>query len=169
MQNYRNDLPTANTPFGFGRIEYFSAFIVAVIVIVAGASSFVESIRKIIEPTTPTYTATTLVVVIVAIITKLILGTYVKRKGLQLESDALIASGSDALFDAIITTATLVSAAIMLLWNVSLDGILGALISAVIIKVSPIDELLGTSIPAELQPLVPGEKVVVVVDLNYTE
>ena len=68
----------------------------------------------------------------------------------------MIASGSDALFDAIITLATLVSAGVMLLWNVSLDGILGALISVVIIKAgiemlaSPINELLGTSISAEL-------------------
>ena len=74
----------------------------------------------------------------------------------MLKSDALIASGSDALFDAIITLATLVSAGIMLLWNISLDGILGALISIVIIKAgiemlaSPVNELLGTSIPAEL-------------------
>ena len=73
-----------------------------------------------------------------------------------MKSDALIASGSDALFDAIITLATLVSAGIMLLWNISLDGILGALISIVIIKAgiemlaSPVNELLGTSIPAEL-------------------
>jgi len=96
------------------------------------------------------------VVIVVAIVVKLVLGQYVKRKGLQLKSDALIASGSDALFDAIITLATLVSAGIMLLWGVSLDGILGALISLVIIKAgiemlaSPVNELLGVSIPAEL-------------------
>ena len=70
-------------------------------------------------------------------------------------SDALIASGSDALFDAVITLATLISAGVMLLWGVSLDGILGALISIVIIKAgiemlaSPINELLGTSISEE--------------------
>ena len=87
---------------------------------------------------------------------KLILGQYVKRKGEQLKSDALIASGSDALFDAVITLATLISAGVMLLWGVSLDGILGALISIVIIKAgiemlaSPVNELLGTSISAEL-------------------
>ena len=79
-----------------------------------------------------------------------------KRKGEQLKSDALIASGSDALFDAVITLATLISAGVMLLWGVSLDGILGALISIVIIKAgiemlaSPVNELLGTSISAEL-------------------
>lgn len=143
-------------PFGFGRIEYFSAIIIAVIVISAGITSLIESVKKIFEPTEPSYTTTTLIVIVVAIVVKLVLGQYVKKKGEQLKSDALIASGSDALFDAIITLATLVSAGVMLLWGVSLDGILGALISIVIIKAgiemlaSPVNELLGTSISAEL-------------------
>ena len=143
-------------PFGFGRIEYFSAIIIAVIVLSAGITSLIESVKKIFNPTEPEYTTTTLIVIVVAIVVKLILGQYVKRKGEQLKSDALIASGSDALFDAVITLATLISAGIMLLWGMSLDGLLGALISAVIIKAgvemlaSPVNELLGTSIPAEL-------------------
>ena len=142
-------------PFGFGRIEYFSAIIIAVIVLSAGITSLIESVKKIFDPTEPLYTATTLAVIVVAIVVKLILGQYVKRKGEQLKSDALIASGSDALFDAVITLATLVSAGVMLLWGVSLDGILGALISIVIIKAgiemlaSPVNELLGTSISAD--------------------
>ncbi|MBR6032682.1 MAG: cation transporter [Bacteroidaceae bacterium] len=143
-------------PFGFGRVEYFSAIIIAVIVLSAGITSLIESVKKIFNPTEPTYTTLTLIVIVVAIAVKLILGQYVKRKGEQLKSDALIASGSDALFDAIITLATLVSAGVMLLWGFSLDGILGALISLVIIKAgiemlaSPVNELLGTSISAEL-------------------
>lgn len=143
-------------PFGFGRIEYFSAIIIAVIVLSAGITSLIESVKKIFHPTEPSYTTVTLVVIVAAIAVKIVLGLFVKRKGTQLKSDALIASGSDALFDAIITLATLVSAGIMLLWNVSIDGYLGALISLVIIKAgiemlaSPVNELLGTSIPAEL-------------------
>lgn len=142
-------------PFGFGRIEYFSAIIIAVIVLSAGITSLIESVKKIFDPTEPSYTTTSLVVIIVAIVVKLLLGLYVKRKGQQLKSDALIASGSDALFDSIITLATLLSAGVMMIWNVSLDGILGALISVVIIKAgiemfaSPVNELLGSSIPAE--------------------
>ena len=143
-------------PFGHGRIEYFSAIIIAVIVLSAGITSLIESVKKIFEPVTPTYTATTLIVIIVAIAVKLILGEYVKRKGKQLKSDALTASGSDARFYAAITLTTLISAGIMLIWNVSLDGILSTLISAVIIKAgiemlaSPVNELLGARVPAEL-------------------
>jgi cobalt-zinc-cadmium resistance protein czcD len=87
---------------------------------------------------------------------KVILGLYVKRKGQQLKSDALIASGADALFDSIITLATLISAGIMLIWQVNVDGIFGTLISLVIIKAgiemlgSPISQLLGKGVPREI-------------------
>lgn len=143
-------------PFGHGRIEYFSAIIIAVIVLLAGSTSLIESVKKIITPTEPHYTTWTLLVIVVAIVVKLILGRYVKKQGERLKSDALIASGSDALFDAIITLSTLLSAGIMLLWNVSIDGILGTLISLVIIKAgvemlaSPVNELLGARLPQQL-------------------
>ena len=59
-------------PFGFGRIEYFSAIIIAVIVLSAGITSLIESVKKIFDPTEPSYTTTTLVVIVVAIVVKLI-------------------------------------------------------------------------------------------------
>ena len=148
--------PDREHPFGYGRVEYFSAIIIALIVLAAGVTSLVESVKKIFVPTEPSYTTVTLVVIIVAIVVKLLLGRYVKRKGEQLNSDALVASGSDALFDAIITLATLISAGIMLLWGVSIDGWLGAAISLLIVKAgfemlaSPINELLGKKVSPEL-------------------
>ena len=142
-------------PYGHGRIEYFSAIIISIIILLAGVTSLIESTKKIIKPTIPDYSAATLIVIIVAIFVKLFLGRYVKKQGEKLKSDALFASGSDALFDALITLATLISAIIMLLWNVSLDGILGILISLIIIKAgvdmlaSPVNELLGARISQE--------------------
>lgn len=146
----------AKHPFGYGRIEYLTAIVIAIIVLIAGASSLIESIKKIFYPTEPTYTIATLIIIVVAILVKVILGLYVKRKGQQLKSDALIASGADALFDSIITLATLVSAGIMLIWQVNVDGIFGTLISLVIIKAgiemlgSPISQLLGKGVPREI-------------------
>ncbi|MCR4931828.1 MAG: cation diffusion facilitator family transporter [Bacteroidales bacterium] len=142
-------------PFGHGRVEYLSAIVISLIVIAAGVTSLVESVKKIINPTTPSYTTLTLVVIIVAIAVKLVLGMFVKGQGKALKSDALIASGADALFDAIVTLSTLISAGIMLIWNVNLDGIFGTIISLVIVKAgvemlaSPLGELLGTRISPE--------------------
>ena len=142
-------------PFGHGRVEYLSAIVISLIVITAGITSLVESVKKIINPSTPSYTTLTLVVIIVAIVVKLLLGVFVKGQGKALKSDALIASGADALFDAIVTLSTLVSAGIMLIWDVNLDGIFGTIISLVIVKAgiemlsSPLGELLGTRISPE--------------------
>ncbi|MCR5568060.1 MAG: cation diffusion facilitator family transporter [Paludibacteraceae bacterium] len=142
-------------PFGYGRVEYFSAILIAVIVLSAGITSLIESVRKLFNPSAPDYTTTTLAVIIAGIVVKLLLGIYVKKKGQELKSDALTASGADALFDAVITLSTLVSALVMILWGISLDGILGVLISLVIIKAgaemlaSPVNELLGARISPE--------------------
>ncbi len=142
-------------PFGHGRVEYLSAIVISLIVIAAGVTSLVESVKKIINPTTPSYTTLTLVVIIVAIAVKLVLGMFVKGQGKALKSDALIASGADALFDAIVTLSTLISAGIMLIWDINLDGIFGTIISLVIVKAgvemlaSPLGELLGTRISPE--------------------
>ena len=148
--------PDKEHPFGHGRVEYLTAIVIAIIVLTTGITSLVEAIKKIIHPTVPEYTTVTLIVIIVAILTKLVLGWYVRNQGKKLASDALIASGADALFDAVITLATLISAGIMLIWNVSLDGYIGALISIVIIKAGiemlapPINQLLGTQASPEL-------------------
>ena len=46
----------------------------------------------------------------------------------------MVASGSDALFDAILSLSTVVAAIISLIWHISLEGILGTIIVFVIIK-----------------------------------
>lgn len=139
-------------PYGHGRIEYFSAIIIAMIVLFAGATSLIESIKKIIHPETADYSVVSLVIISVAVIVKLVLGSYVKRVGKTVNSDSLVASGSDALFDAVISLATLLSAIVMLVWHISLDSWLAAIISLVIIKagvemvMAPVNRLLGVRI-----------------------
>lgn len=126
--------PDDEHPFGHGRVEYFSAIIISGIVLAAGIMSFVESVKKIINPEMPNYTTATIIIVAVAVVVKLLLGRYVKAQGVKFNSDALIASGSDASFDAIISAATLLGAAITLIFKITVDGIIGAVIAAFIIK-----------------------------------
>lgn len=126
--------PDNEHPFGHGRVEYFSAIIISGIVLAAGIMSLIESVKKIIHPEMPEYGAATLIIVSVAIVVKLLLGRFVKAQGVKYNSDALIASGSDASFDAVISAATLLGAIITLIFNISVDGIIGAVISAFIIK-----------------------------------
>lgn len=126
--------PDKKHPLGYGRIEYLSSMIVAAIVLYAGITSAVESIKKIIHPEKADYSIVTLIIIAVAIIVKLILGQYVKRQGKKHNSGALVASGSDALFDAILSASVLASAVIYLIWGISLEAYVGVVIAAIIIK-----------------------------------
>ncbi len=126
--------PDKKHPFGYGRIEYLSAMIISVIVLYAGITSFVESVKKIFAPETPEYNAVSLVIVAVAVAVKIVLGRYVKSIGVRVNSDSLINSGEDATLDSVISASTLVAAFVFMVFNVSLEAWLGAVISIVIIK-----------------------------------
>jgi len=135
--------PDKKHPFGHGRIEYLSAMIIAMIVLYAGITSLIESIRKIITPDTPDYSTAALIIVAVAVVVKIFLGRYVKSTGKKVHSDSLVNSGQDAMMDSIISASTLAAAAIFLTTGVSLEAWLGAVISLYIIK-SGIDMLRET-------------------------
>ena len=126
--------PDKKHPFGYGRIEYLSAMIISVIVLYAGVTSFTESVRRIIRPETPDYSAAGLVIVAVAVAVKILLGRYVKKVGEKVNSDSLINSGKDATLDSVISASTLAAAGVFLIFGVSLEAWLGAIISLVIIK-----------------------------------
>ena len=126
--------PDKKHPLGYGRIEYLSSMIVAALVLYAGITSLVESVKKIITPEAADYSAISIIIISVAIVAKLILGMYVKKKGKKVNSGALAASGSDALFDAILSSSVLASAIIYLIWGVSLEAYVGVVIAGFIIK-----------------------------------
>lgn len=126
--------PDKEHPFGYGRIEYLSAMIISVIVLYAGITSLIESVKQIIHPETPDYSVASVIIVAVAVVVKILLSRYVKSVGLKVNSDSLINSGEDATLDSIISASTLVAAAIYLFSGISLEAYLGAVISLVIIK-----------------------------------
>lgn len=126
--------PDKKHPLGHGRIEYLSSMTVAALVLYAGITSFVESIKKIISPEEADYSVVSIVIISVAIIVKLFLGLYVKRQGKNVNSGALTASGSDALFDAVLSSSVLASAIIYLIFGISLEAYVGVIISGFIIK-----------------------------------
>ena len=148
-------LPDKKHPLGHGRIEYLSAMIVSGIVLYAGITSTVESVKKIIHPEKPDYSVISLVFIAVAVIVKIILGRYVKIKGEQVNSGSLIASGADAMFDAILSASVLASAIIFMLSGFSLEAYVGLIISGFIIKagiemmIETINDILGVRVDKE--------------------
>ena len=121
-------------PFGYGRMEYLSAMSISVLVLYAGVTAFVESVKKIIHPDVPDYNAAAIILVIAGVGVKILLGRYVKSVGESVHSDSLVNSGEDATMDALVSASTLAAAVIYLLFHLSLEAWLGAVIGVVIIK-----------------------------------
>ena len=148
--------PDKKHPYGYGRIENVTSVAIAVIVLLAGFASFRESFDKILHPEAADYTAVSLIIIAAAVLVKFFLGRYVKAAGEKYNSDSLVASGSDALFDAVISLSTLVAAAVSLLWHVSIEGWLGAIIAAVIVKagleilLDSLNGIIGSRIDSDL-------------------
>ena len=148
--------PDKKHPYGHGRIEYMTSFIVSAIVLYAGITAMIESIKKIIHPDVAEYNMVTLIILVAGIIVKFILGIYVKKKGREVNSDSLVASGLDAFNDAILSISVLSSAIIYMVFNISLEAYVGVLLSIFIIKAGlelikeSVDNMLGVRIESEL-------------------
>ena len=148
--------PDKKHPYGHGRIEYLTSVAIAVIVLLAGLTSLRESLGKAIHPEETSYSAASLAIIAAAVIVKLLMGRYVKKVGEEINAGSLIASGSDASFDALLSFTTLIAAGAKLLWNWQIEGVLGVLISAFIIKagvemlLDPINSIIGMRADAGL-------------------
>ena len=142
--------PDEKHPLGHGRVEYFSGILIALLVLTTGISSLSESVKKMIHPELADYNIITIVIISVAILTKILLGRFVKSRGKKYRSDALVASGADALFDAVLSASTLLGVGITMIWKISLDGYIGAMISLFILKagiemmLKPVNEVIGS-------------------------
>lgn len=126
--------PDKKHPYGYGQIEYVSSVTISVIVLAAGFTSLKESFNKILHPKAADYTAVSLVIIAVAVLVKYMLGRYVKGVGKEYNSESLVASGTDAVFDSVISLSTLVAALPAMLWGISIEGWLGIFIAIIILK-----------------------------------
>jgi len=148
--------PDKKHPYGYGKIEHVSALIIAIIILGTGISLIIEAVQKIISPEVATFDVPMLIIITAGIFIKLGLGLFVRKKGKKLNSDSLIASGSDALFDVLISTSTLVGALITFVFGVTIDGWLGLIIAALIIRTAveiatdSFSHIIGERIDSEL-------------------
>jgi len=141
--------PDKNHPLGYGRVEYLTAMIIAGIVLYAGITAITESIGKIINPEEADYSIVIVVLLGIAVVVKIVLGRYVKSVGKKVNSSPLVNSGTDALMDAILSFSVFMSAIIFMVWNLSLEAYVGAVIAIMIIKtavemiIETLNDLLG--------------------------
>ena len=120
-------------PMGHGRLEYISAFIVDMLIIVVGFELFMSSIDKIITPELPDVSNALLILLGVAILVKLWLFFYYGKIAKKINSAAIRAASSDSISDTIATTLVLVSALISRYAHIAIDGWAGIIVAAFIL------------------------------------
>lgn len=126
--------PDAKHPFGYGRIEYISALVVSFLILTTGLSIIKDSVSNIFKPEELSVTTVGFIGLLISILAKIILGLYTKRLGKKINSVSLIASGTDALNDVIVTLATVVSIGVFKFFKVNIDGYIGCVVALFIIK-----------------------------------
>lgn len=119
-------------PFGHGRIEYISAFIVAFIVIQVGFSLFKTSLGKIFHPDDMVFNWISIVILLMSIGVKLWLALFNRKLGKRINSKVLLATSTDALGDVIATSSTILSMVVYGILAVNIDGIVGIAVSVVV-------------------------------------
>lgn len=119
-------------PFGHGRMEYISAFVVAFIVIQVGFSLFRTSIDKIRHPEDMTCSLLSILILLMSVGVKLWLGIFNRKLGSRIQSAVLKATATDCLGDVATTSATIVSMLIFGAFGRNIDGIVGLAVSAVV-------------------------------------
>jgi len=126
--------PDKKHPYGHGRIEYLISLIIGLIILVAGVTAIYESIKAIIEEPEVEYNIVSLVIIALAVLVKVFIGLYSLKVGKAVNSEPLKASGKDALFDVLLSTATVVGIITSLLWNVNIEGYIGIIIGLFILR-----------------------------------
>lgn len=137
-------------PWGHGRMEYITAFIVDMLIVLVGIELFQNSIEKIIHPTMPEINNIVIILLIVAIFMKLWLFIFYSKIAKIIDSSAVRATAYDSISDCVTTFVVLVSSIINLAFKLNIDGYISILVSIFIMITGCkalkeiIDLLLGT-------------------------
>lgn len=123
----------ADHPWGHGRMEYISAFIVDILIILVGFELLQSSVDKIINPELPSISNVTIILLVVAIIVKLWLFVFYKKIAKTISSAAIKGNAYDSISDSISTFAVLISALIAKFMGISIDGYVSLLVSVFIL------------------------------------
>lgn len=143
-------------PFGHGRIEYISAFIVAFLVIQVGFSLFKSSVGKILHPEDMTFKWISVIILLLSIGAKFWLSAFNRKLGKRINSKVMLATAADAMGDVITTGAATLSLVIFGIWGLNIDGITGLLVSLAVlfagysIAKDTLAPLIGEAIPPEV-------------------
>ncbi len=120
-------------PFGHGRIEYLSGLVISFLILMVGVEIGKNSIAKIFYPETVEFSIAAIVGLAASIGVKLWMAYFNRKLGRKIGSAAMEATAVDSISDAVSTTVTLISVAAAAFTTLPIDGIMGTVVSAMIL------------------------------------
>ena len=121
--------PDLDHPFGHGRFEYISGFVVSMAILFMGFELMKSSIIKIIHPEPVDTSMVAMVILMVSILVKVYMAIYNRSVGRKIHSAAMSATAKDSLSDSLSTTFVLLAMLVMKYADINIDGICGVLVS----------------------------------------
>jgi len=123
-------------PFGHGRAEYMSSFVVCMLILLVGFELITSSVEALFTGAkAPTYTPVAVVILALSVIVKLWLFVFNRKIGKKISSETLIAAAQDSVNDCISTSVILICAIVSMFVNVpfNLDAVLAFFVGLFII------------------------------------
>ena len=120
-------------PWGHGRMEYITAFIVDVLIVLVGLELFRSSFDKIISPELPDINNVTIIILVIAVLTKLWLFMFYNKIAKIINSAAIKGNAYDSISDSVSTFVVLLSAIIAKIYGISIDGYASILVAIFIL------------------------------------
>lgn len=130
-------------PWGHGRMEYITAFIVDILIILVGVELLQNSVDKIIHPVMPTVNDVVIFLLVVAILVKLWLFVFYSKIAKKIDSSAIKATAYDSVSDCVSTFVVLFSSVISLIFGITIDGYVSILV-AIFISITGVKALKET-------------------------
>ena len=126
--------PTEKHPFGYGRIEYLTSLLISVLILITGAELMESSVKLIFHPEEMSISYSTMAIIAVSALIKLLLGTFTIKEGKRVDSSSLVALGTECRSDSVVSVITLVTALVFLIFHISLDAYAGIIMSLIVLK-----------------------------------
>lgn len=143
-------------PFGHGRYEYIVALVVSFIILEVAFSCFKTSLDKIFHPEDLTVTTISFIILGLSVLVKIWLSLFNRKLGKKINSKVLLATAKDALGDVFVTSATIISLLVFMIFDINIDGYMGCIVSVMVfiagisIARDTVEPLLGEAVPEEL-------------------
>lgn len=125
--------PDLEHPFGHGRFEYLSGFLVSIAIILMGFELMKSSVAKIIHPEQIDTSYVALGILAASILVKFYMALYNKKGAKIYNSPAMDATAVDSLSDSVATTVVMITMLIFRFTGINLDGYCGVIVAGLIL------------------------------------